>query len=411
MDKKILINTLWVSGEKFVRLPLSFVINIYLIQYLGAEDYGSYVFYMVVVGLLVPLSSFGMDAFLVKESVGAPAIDQNKIFLNGLVVRMMGSLAGFFIAIMVIFVDDSALWGLGLLMALALLIESFTVGHYKLLAEEKFVKISIIEFVAFIFGFFGRCAFLVFDLPIIYLGASYVLEFFIRSVCFFWFSADDLFTIKNVFESKRIKNYILVGKKLVVLGLLVAALTKIDQLMIYFLLGDKSIGIYSAALRFVEPLLLAIVVFNEVIFPRMLHFRKQGKLQYLDFIWRVLFANFFGALLIYGVVSLVAPQIIVHMLGDEFTIAANLYPILALLIPVLSLVFFIDKCLQAESMHNLNRNRIIVSFVINVPLNFLLIEMYGITGAAIATIISYLLGLLVLLFNQSFRNIFVRVSI
>ena len=154
MDKKILVNVFWMSAEKFIRLPLSFIINIYLIKHLGAEEYGSYAFYMVVIGLLMPLSSFGMDAFLVKESVDAPENSQNKIFFNGLIVRLMGSLAGFLIAVTIVLTDESELSHLGILMSLVLLIESFTIGHYRLLAKERFFKISAIEITAFFVGFF-----------------------------------------------------------------------------------------------------------------------------------------------------------------------------------------------------------------------------------------------------------------
>ncbi|MFT5708316.1 MAG: O-antigen/teichoic acid export membrane protein [Oceanospirillaceae bacterium] len=409
MDKKILINTFWLSAEKFIRLPLSFLINIYLIKHLGAEEYGSYVFYLVVIGLLLPLSSFGMDAFLVKQSVAAPANAQSKIFLNGLIVRLMGSVAGFLIAVTIVLTDESELSSLGLLMCFVLLIESFTVGQYRLLATEKAFKISVIELLAFFMGFIAKCAFLIFDLPIIYLGIAYCLDFFTRSLCFFFFSSEDLFKTKTAFDLTIIKRYISIGKKLVVIGLLVAALTKIDQVMIYFILGDKSIGIYSASLRFIEPLLLIIVVFNEVAFPRLLYFQQVGKQEYRAFVRRLLLFNSCGALLIYIIVSLLAPAVIVYMLGDEFIIAAEIYPILALLIPVLSLVLFLDKYLQAENIHNLNRDRIVVSFIINIPLNYFLIGFYGLNGAAVATIVSYLLGLLVVFLSPQFREKFTRV--
>jgi O-antigen/teichoic acid export membrane protein len=258
-------------------------------------------------------------------------------------------------------------------------------------------------------GFIAKCAFLIFDLPVIYLGIAYCLDFFTRSLCFFFFSSEDLFKTKTAFDLTIIKRYISIGKKLVVIGLLVAALTKIDQVMIYFILGDKSIGIYSASLRFIEPLLLIIVVFNEVAFPRLLYFQQVGKQEYRAFVRRLLLFNSCGALLIYIIVSLLAPAVIVYMLGDEFIIAAEIYPILALLIPVLSLVLFLDKYLQAENIHNLNRDRIVVSFIINIPLNYFLIGFYGLNGAAVATIVSYLLGLLVVFLSPQFREKFTRV--
>jgi O-antigen/teichoic acid export membrane protein len=101
-------------------------------------------------------------------------------------------------------------------------------------------------------------------------------------------------------------------------------------------------------------------------------------------------------------VTFLSDEIIYVLFGSEFSQAAPVLTIyiwagIAVFLGVASSQYLIN-----ENLTRLTFLRTSIGMVFNVILNFVLIPIYGIIGSAIATLISYTIVTLVLLFHKKF---------
>ena len=388
--------------DKVFRLFLSLFVNLMVINHLGLELYGYYSYCLALIGLLLPLSSFGMDSFVVKEVVNTD--DVGKVVCSAIWVRIIGSVLGFFTALIIILNTNIGGFVFPLLMISVFFFDSLTVGRYVLLAYENGLLIASIDFFSFIVGLLAKIVFVLYDLPFYFLGAAYCIEFFACALLYLKFTPVCLEVFSfNRFDSDKLKTYFSVGKRLVVTGLLVAGLSKIDQLMLFHLLGSFEAGVYGMAFRFVEPFFIIGIIFSEAWLPYLLKIRNNLKDEYLKSIKVFSFFMIVGAVFLYMFLSVAFPMLMRLFFYENYAPVAEVYLFISLQLIVISLVILLDKILIVEGMFDINRFRVVVAFIVNLPLNFYAISNFGVVGAAMATISAYLIGIISLFLFKEFR--------
>ena len=72
-------NTLWLLGERILRMAILLFVGIYVARYLGPERFGLLSYALSFVLLFSSLASFGLDDILVRELVKLPDQRQNLI--------------------------------------------------------------------------------------------------------------------------------------------------------------------------------------------------------------------------------------------------------------------------------------------------------------------------------------------
>ena len=80
--KKYFANTGWMFGEKIVRLVLTFFVGIYIVRYLGPEQFGLLGYALGFVGLFSTISTLGLDGIVTRELVKTP--DKKDVLLEPL---------------------------------------------------------------------------------------------------------------------------------------------------------------------------------------------------------------------------------------------------------------------------------------------------------------------------------------
>ncbi len=164
-----------------------------------------------------------------------------------------------------------------------------------------------------------------------------------------------------------------------------------DTLMLSGFRGEDEVGIYSTSLKIAALNSIVLVAINSIAMPKFaeLYIRKD-KQAFENFVKQstlLMFSVSFPILL----VIFLFPKFLLGVFGDEFTIG-----ITALLILAFGQFF---SAISGSTIHILNmtgkqklaRNILLLSTSINIVLNFYLIPIYGINGAAIATAFSTIL--------------------
>jgi O-antigen/teichoic acid export membrane protein len=158
--------------------------------------------------------------------------------------------------------------------------------------------------------------------------------------------------------------------------------------MIKEMLDAKAVGIYAAAVKLCEVLYFLPVVVMSSLFPAVVEARKKDLIVYRKQVYRI-YEIMIGATAIVAIITTFLADWIVNILyGSIYQEAATILQIYIWAFVFVSLGVVSSKYLVAENLEIYAMYRSILGAIINITLNWYLIPIYGIKGAAIATLIT-----------------------
>ena len=187
---------------------------------------------------------------------------------------------------------------------------------------------------------------------------------------------------------------------------------KIDQVMLKEMLDVKAVGIYAAAVKLCEAWYLLPTAVMASLFPAILEVRKNSKAIYEERIQKLYDLMIWGALAVALPTTLLADWVIYIFYGVDFQEAASVLKIYIWAGVFVSLGSASSKWLVAENLERYSFYRTTLGAVLNVIFNLWLIPILGITGAALATLISYCVAayLSLLFFKKTRKNFWVATN-
>ncbi|WP_096893814.1 flippase [Candidatus Scalindua japonica] len=167
-----------------------------------------------------------------------------------------------------------------------------------------------------------------------------------------------------------------------------------DVVLLGFLLGEREVGLYTAPYRICYLLYALACVIQISYLPGMARSLKNGIFHVSEFAGRSIeLSAAVSALLVVGGIVLASP-ILSTIFGPEFIEGAMAFKLLVLSIGFIFLEGTIHNILVVSNHMRIETWIMITATVINIGLNFLLIPLFGLTGAATATVIAegFILG-------------------
>jgi len=168
---------------------------------------------------------------------------------------------------------------------------------------------------------------------------------------------------------------------------------RIDQVMLYDMLGANSLGLYSALVRIVESLNIIPSLFMVSVYPMLCsNFAKSpatfSKICGYSF-------KYMSILIIPGSIMafLLSKQILSTLYGNSFADASSAFSIL-----MFSEIFVFLGVVNGSIFYASGLQKILLIFPIlgalsNIAFNIILIPRYGIAGASLSTLLSYSIGI------------------
>lgn len=165
-----------------------------------------------------------------------------------------------------------------------------------------------------------------------------------------------------------------------------------DVVLIQALIGSTAVGTYAAAARVSELTYFLPVVVMTATFPALLETRRshgQGSPAYTRMLQRSYDRACWAGVLVGGIVWLLGPWAIRFLYGDAYAPAGEILRIHVLALPFVFMGAVMSKWIIAEDLLWTSLKRHVLAAMINVALNLILIPHHGLTGAAIASVVSY----------------------
>jgi O-antigen/teichoic acid export membrane protein len=385
-------NTFWLFSGQIIGRLLRAAIVIYAARVLGAVSWGAFSYALSLAALLTIFSDFGINALLTREGVRSPEL-RRKYLATALALKiiMLSLLSGAALLLtqkvaqleeavelmpvmILVFVFDS-LRDLGAAMARAL-------EKMHLEAGANILTNLAIALLGLIFLTYSKTA--------LSLTWGYALGTGFGLLAIVYLLREYFEGLAGNFDQVLAKKIIATAWPFGFLGLMGVVMVNTDVLMLGWLTSAQQTGLYSAAQKPIQLLYLVPTLIAAAFFPTFTKLAKQasGLKPVLE---TGLATVYLIALpLAAGGVILSAP-IIRLLYGDAYLEAAPAFTILA---ATLAIVF--PATMLANALFAQERQKNLISYASlgilgNVFFNTLLIPLWGVAGAALATLINQIL--------------------
>ena len=175
-------------------------------------------------------------------------------------------------------------------------------------------------------------------------------------------------------------------------GIVIMVYMRIDQVMIKVMLDNEAAGNYAAAVKLSEAWYFVPMVITQSFFPAILDAKKQSEQAYYVRLQRLYDLLVWLSIGVALPITILSKWVIVSLYGVAYSqggavLSIHIWAGLFVAMGVANSKWLLVENLQIISLINTT-----IGAFINIILNLILIPLYGIVGAALATVISYSLA-------------------
>lgn len=390
-------NMSWLLISQIVASVCAFIWTVLIARYLGVSDYGILGFAISLTGILAITVDLGISTHIVRhiatEYDSAPKYLGNAMPLKSLFA--IGSLI-ITLIILIILKSNELTITVTLLFTIEMIIKSFINlfnGTFQAYEEGKYQGIgnTLLHIILLIFLLIAIFT----DLGLYGIAIAYILANAIALIYEYYVLRKHLVKPKFELDTSFCKKIILVSLPFAVGGILYSVYYSIDVVMLTNLVGSYATGIYNATYKLISVLTLFYSVYGAVIFPVMSKFYKNDNTLLL-----ISFEKSVKYLMLVMIPLAVATMyysldIIQLIYGHEYDAASS---VLSILIWTVCLLFVNGACntlLLASHRETTTLKIYGIAAVFNIVLNFIMIPQFSYDGAAITTVLSDLLILII----------------
>ncbi len=393
-------NSLLLFGFHVFTKLLALVSSVLLANALGSELFGAYSYAFALTSVFLPLADIGMDMYLLRElprereqflASSFPPILLAKIVLAVVVLCLMTLTGGILESF------GSPKFSLIVLAGAIILLRALwtTFGYilrsYNAVGSEVSLQglIRFAEFIAILIWIFSST-----NLPHL-MGVLAIVNGTGVLLTYFFIQRKYLTTIPA--QPRSDLRPILRGSlPFALTSMFTAVYFNFDTVLVAKLINDQAAGIYRAAYNMIMPLMMVTAAVSGAVFP----FVSQHAHSQQDEVIRVLRKSVYYLLMVgfplAFMTTVTADRITAFVFKAEFAEASTSLAILIWFIPVVYLTNLFGHVLGAAGEQPYVLRITTLNLVFNIIANIILIPLFAQIGAALTTVLTELLGLLLL---------------
>lgn len=408
-------NTLWRFGDQILRIISALLVGIWLTRYLGPKQYGLFSYALSFSGLFTVIAVLGLNDIVVRE-LAKDKTRKEELVTTSFGLGLLGALLSLALVwIALLFSDnDSYTNKLIFICALASIFNSFWAIDYYFQSQVLNKYGALTTIVSIVLSSIIKIIFILLRAPLEAFAWLVVFDSMVIAIgfLFFYIKKTPQFRLTQVKFHISTAKYLLKNSAPLILGsIFISVYMRIDQVMINEMINTEAVGQYAVAVRLSEIWYFIPGIISMSIFPAIVHAKQQS-----ESLYRKRLQQLYN-LMIWVSVSIAIPMTflsnwIVNLLyGQVYNEAGSV-----LMIHIWTGIFVFvgvasSRCLTAENLQKISLYRTLIGCIINIVLNYILIPIMGIKGAAVATLISQAFaGYLCLFFWRRTRYMFIAIT-
>jgi len=387
-------NLSWLFFDKVIRTVLLLLVGIWIARYLGPSDFGVLSYALAYTALFSVFIRLGLDQILVREIVKKEKLT-NYFLGTAFVLKLVGGLlAIIFVALSLVLVSlDPLSKAVILIISAGFVFQSLDVIDYFFQSKILSKYVVVARNSALILTSALKIYFILNGFEVIYFALAQVLDFLLVGI-FLTFAYRLRGNAVGEWQfSKKIAWRLLKYSWPLGLSLfLITIHTKVDQIMIGVMLDQTQVGLYSVAVQLSEFWYFIPAIIISTLMPYFVTLRTRNKALYQARLVQLYSLMFWLGTAAGIFVIFFGDQLVTLLFGEAYAdaylaLVFNIWNGIWVSQGVARGIWLINENLQ---IYRLYTNAIIV--ILNLSLNFILIPLYGIAGAAIATLATQSIG-------------------
>jgi len=391
--KRYFANTGWMLIGQMFSLLVAFFIGAWLARYLGPENYGILSYSIAFVGLFGFITSLGIDGILNRELIKNPE-KRDELLGTAFLLKFIGGLLAFSLTIIfiIVFQSNHLIKILVTLFAFSFLLQAIGVISIYFQSEVKAKNNVKAIFIATIISSVLKVVVILLNKGLMWFVVVFVFDFLWQGIGYIKAYHNYGLKIKNWYFNKKLaKNLLKNSWPLMLASAAGFIYLRIDQVMIGAMLGNYEVGLYAAAVKLVEVWYFIPGIVCASLFPAIVNAKKTSPEMYGRRL-RNLYILMAAVSVIMAIpISLLAKPIIYILFGSGYLESVNILRIYIWSSVGLFLGTATTQYLMSENLVKTIFWLNFLALIINVGLNFIFIPVFGLLGAAWATLISYLI--------------------
>lgn len=362
-------------------------------RYLGVSNYGIFGFATSFTAILAVTVDLGINTHVIRH-VATDYDSAPKYLGNAMPLKSIFGIGTMILTLIILILmkTDELTLTVTLLFAIEMIIKSFINllnGSFQAFEEGKYQGIgnTLLHIILLIFILITIFT----DFGLIGISISYILANAITLIYTYYAFKNNIAKPKFELDLEFCKRITILSLPFAVIGLLYTIYYSIDIVMLTNMVGSYASGIYNATYKLISVLTLFYSVYTAVIFPVMSKFFNDDESMLL-----ISFEKSIKYLMLVIIPIAIATVFystdIIHLIyGHKYDAASS---VLCILIWTVCLLFISGA---ANSLLNASHKEVAVTkiyaiaAVFNIVLNFVMIPYFSYNGAAITTVLSDLL--------------------
>lgn len=404
-------NMSWMFFAKIGSMAITFFATAYIARNLGPTNYGELSYAISFVGLFSFIAYLGIDQILHRDLIKYPE-KRNELLGSAILLRIVAAIVTIIIITVTAFFMSSK--DVSLLLIFIISLSTFF-GAFQLLsyefqaaAQSKYPSILllcivvILNLLKIITIYYGQ--------GVIYLAGIVLLEPILYSVGYLYLKARIYKDLMKLTVTRKSMTLILKDSfPLIFASAFFLIYSRIDQVMLKNMIGAEAVGLYDSAVRISELSYFIPQLILVALLPAIVNAKTTSIELYYKRTKKLLFTILGISLVVALSITVLAKYLLLIIFGGAFLGALPALYICAWSTVGASLNSFAQQILVVE---NATKNVTVAAFlgmITNVILNLLFIPLYGISGAALATLISYTIPFLSLFLFKETRMMILKV--
>jgi len=385
LNNKFIKNTSWIFISQIFYLGVSFFVSAYAARLLGPSNLGIMDLSNNYISIMLIIASLGIDAIIVNDIVNKK--DIGEVLGTSFVMKIASSIVLMILLNIYFYCFQNRLtFWICFIQSFTLIFRLYSVYdlYYQSKLESKHVVLS--RCITSVIFAIIRIITLVYTESLILYCTATTLEYL---GCLLLITIKFRKTkIKMSFSLEESRSLLSRGYHFILSDLLVMIYTRIDKLMLEAYKGVRILGIYSIAALISE---LWVLLPNAIITsarPKILEYKNINYDEYIRKIKQLYAVVFYLGIAVSIFMTLFSKYIILLLYGNQYLTATTPISILSFATIFATLGSARSIWIIGEGLQKHTKKYIAIGALVNIILNSILIKPLGMTGVAVATLVS-----------------------
>lgn len=406
--KDRILNLFWLFAEQGGKILSSIFITLLVVNHLGPEKFGLLSLGLASITFIGAFVGLGFDAILFKRFISEEH-SEKELLETSQFLRLGTSLCIILLVTSINIVIDNPVVDVINILVFGFLFDSFLSFKDYFFATLKNKYYTYSTFVSLIVQAVVISVLVQGNASLNILAWAYVSTKFTQSlVLYICYVIERKVVIQPVFNKILAKD-LLVNSYPMMLASSIGILYSLqDQFFINMFLNSHELGIYAVGIKFVLVLIVIPTLISNVFYPSLVHkFKKEDVKAYSEQLHSIYLLFFFLGTIGFIITYSLSESVINLLFTEEFSRSSEVMEIYSVLLILSFFQSINNKILILHNLQSIIFKRAIFALTANGILNYFLIPIYGIKGAAYSTVISEFLVILSYAIRTDTRFIFI----